>query len=266
MVEDPYKVLGISQDASPEEIKKAYRRKAKEYHPDLHPDDPNATKKMNEVNEAYDMLTNPEKYAARRVQQQAKNQAGGYGGYGSQGGYGGYQQQNRQQNQNQGYNGYRGTGGWYSDFGGFDFDFEDLFGFGFGSTGQQASRPTEMPGDSPAVRAVIQDINSHQYQLAINRLSQIQSTGRNGRWYYLSALANKGLGNTMQATEQIQRAIQLEPNNAAYRQIYQQLRQSAQSYQQHASGSGFNMDAMDMQRFCMGMCAFNFFCNFCRCI
>ena len=56
MVTDPRKVLGVSETASQDEIKRAYRRKAKECHPDLHPNDPDAAKKMNELNEAYDML------------------------------------------------------------------------------------------------------------------------------------------------------------------------------------------------------------------
>lgn len=62
MIQDPYKVLGIGKDASKEEVKKAYRSMAKKYHPDLHPDDPGATERMNEINEAYDMIMNPEKY------------------------------------------------------------------------------------------------------------------------------------------------------------------------------------------------------------
>ena len=93
MVTDPRKVLGVSETASQDEIKRAYRRKAKECHPDLHPNDPDAAKKMNELNEAYDMLMNPEKYANRQQQQ---NPYGGnpYGGnpYGGSS-YGGYQTQ-----------------------------------------------------------------------------------------------------------------------------------------------------------------------------
>ena len=85
MVDNPYRVLGIPEGASQEEIKKAYRRKAKEYHPDLHPDDPTVTRKMSEVNEAYDMLMNPEKYAKQRQQTDyGGSQSYGpfYGGFG----------------------------------------------------------------------------------------------------------------------------------------------------------------------------------------
>lgn len=64
---DPYKVLGVNPGASEEEIKKAYRALAKKYHPDLHPGDAEAAKKMDEVNQAYDMLKNPNQY--QRAQQ-----------------------------------------------------------------------------------------------------------------------------------------------------------------------------------------------------
>ena len=58
MVSDPYKVLGVSRDASDEEIKKAYRELTKKYHPDLNPGDEHAAQMMNDVNAAYDQIKN----------------------------------------------------------------------------------------------------------------------------------------------------------------------------------------------------------------
>ncbi|MGE4353470.1 MAG: DnaJ domain-containing protein [Oscillospiraceae bacterium] len=88
MINDPYRVLGISHDASDEEIKKAYRQLAKKYHPDLHPGDPEAQKRMNEINAAYDQIKNPQQntgFAGNYGQNQYNQNAYGYGGYGSYG-------------------------------------------------------------------------------------------------------------------------------------------------------------------------------------
>ena len=71
MIDDPYKVLGVSRDASDEEIKQAYRRLAKQYHPDRNPGDAEAAKKMQQVNAAYEQIKNPA----------AANQTRGYSGY-----------------------------------------------------------------------------------------------------------------------------------------------------------------------------------------
>ena len=200
MVENPYRVLGIPEGASPEEIKKAYRKKAKEYHPDLHPDDPTVTRKMSEVNEAYDMLMNPEKYANQRQSQQSHSQ--GYGQYsGWQGGYG------------------------------------DFYGYG---SSWEPERPRAKADDPMELRRAIDAINTRQYGLARSILNNMAATDRSARWYYLSALANMELGNELTALEHIQRAVQMDPGNSEYRRILGLLQQTGEAYRRNGREFNMN--------------------------
>ncbi len=112
---DPYDVLGVSKDASADEIKKAYRKLSKKYHPDLN-HEPGAEAKFKEVNEAYEILSDPQKKAQ-------------YDQFGSMGGQG------------QDFGGFGGQGfGDFSGFGGFSDIFDSFFGGGGASRNPNAPR------------------------------------------------------------------------------------------------------------------------------
>ncbi len=263
MVTDPYAVLGISKGASEDEIKKAYRQKAKECHPDLHPEDPDATRKMNDVNEAYDMLMHPEKYSGRAQSgQQAYRQDYGQQSYERQGPY--YGGSSSSGNDPFGQSDPYGQRGQYGPFQGGPgwFGFDDLFGFG-SSQSTYAEAPREETMDSPEVRQAVQMINTQRYQDAMSVLSGIRSTGRDARWHYLFALAHYGLGNTITALEEIQKAVQLEPGNVLYQRTLQVFRRAGQRYDERSRG--FTRTAMDPSRICMTFCLANLLCRFCFC-
>jgi molecular chaperone DnaJ len=76
VADELYKALGVSKKASDEEIKKAYRKLARKYHPDRNPDDPKAEEKFKEISAAYDVLSDPEK----RKEYDAGGPFGGFGG------------------------------------------------------------------------------------------------------------------------------------------------------------------------------------------
>ena len=125
---DYYEVLGISKTAGEDEIKKAYRSLAKKYHPDMNPGDKDAEVKFKEVNEAYAVLSDPEKRSKYdRFGHAAFDPASGGGGFG-------------------------GFGGGF----GADFDFGDIFSSFFGGGGGSRSRQN-MPveGDDVATRITI---------------------------------------------------------------------------------------------------------------
>lgn len=88
---DPYQVLGVSRDATDEEVKKAYRKLSRKYHPDANINNPNkeqAEEKFKEVQQAYEQVMKEREYGGSYT-------SGGYGGFGGFGGFGGYQSQSQ---------------------------------------------------------------------------------------------------------------------------------------------------------------------------
>ena len=141
MAEDLYKVLGVSKKASDEEIKKAYRKLARQYHPDRNPDDPKAEERFKEVQTAYDTLSDPEK----RKQYDAGGMFGGGGGAGP-----------------------FGAGGAGGSFGGVDLG--DILGGMFGRGGERRAQPQSVQGrdlETEASLSFDQAINGTQTNVTV---------------------------------------------------------------------------------------------------
>ena len=209
---DPYEVLGVDRNASDDEIKRAYRRLAWQYHPDANPDDPAAAKKMQEINAAYDQIKNPEKYQGQSQGYNPYSQSG-YGSYGGYSGYGGYYQQT---NRNQ---------------------YEDTY-----------------------KQAAYNYIRYHRYSEAVNVLNQMAQEKRDAQWYYLSALANEGVGNQVTALEHMRRAVSMEPDNQDYLYQLNRMEHGGDTYRQRSGDfRGFSMNMSPCAKLCLCI-AINRYC------
>ena len=123
---DYYKILGVDKSIAQKDVKKAYLKRAKQFHPDLHPDDPKAKAKFQALNEAYDVIGDPEKRKKYDQYGEQWKQADAFGGGGA-GGFGGFSQGSGGGSPFEGFDfsGFTGSGA-----GGFSSFFENLFGGG----------------------------------------------------------------------------------------------------------------------------------------
>lgn len=138
---DYYKILGVKKDIPQADVKKAYVKRAKQFHPDLHPDDPKAKAKFQALNEAYDVIGDPEKRKKYDQYGEQWRQAEAFGGSGNGQGFGGFKG-GRSPFDGFDFSNFKGGGG-FSSF------FENLFGSGgarsagSGFGGFQSSQPQE---------------------------------------------------------------------------------------------------------------------------
>ncbi len=223
---DPWQVLGVSRNATDDEIKSAYRKLAHQYHPDLNPGDENAAKRMQEINAAYDQIKNPEAYRAA--------QSGPTGGAG----YADYQDP---------------FGGGWNPFTGWGYS-------GYAGQQQDRQRGYSGSGDYAAnISAARSFINAKQYDQALHALDDVPPAERGAEWFFLSAAANFYVGNRITATQHAQNAVRLDPSNPAYRNLLDQMQQAADPYRAR-SGVTFSPG---VGKLVAGVCLANVLCRLC---
>ncbi len=166
---DYYEVLGVNKNSSEDEIKRAFRRLAKKYHPDANPDNKKeAEEKFKEVNEAYEVLSDPQK--KQMYDQFGFDGPQSYGGQG--GGYYSY---------GQGFDGFSGFGTDFGDFG----DLGDIFSSFFGGGGSSRRQSSNGPAKGADIRTSINITFEESYlgvekEISLYRNEQCSTCGGSG--------------------------------------------------------------------------------------
>ena len=257
---DPFAVLGVSSSASEDEIKAAYRKLAKKYHPDLNPGDKTAEAKMREVNEAYTQALQYKKNGGASSWGSPFGSSSGssYGSYGSSGSpygaggpygpYGGGQQ-------NSSRNSYGGSP--FGDFDGFD-PFSAFFG---GSQQQQQqTRYRQRTYANPDLETAGQYVLSRRFNEAVSLLNRIPT--HDADWHAVYARAQMGLGNRISALDHAQAAARMAPQDAEYQNLLSTLESGRETYRQTRSG-GYDFRSAICANPCLTCFALNMFLNCC---
>ena len=239
---DPYSVLGISPDASDDDVKKAYRKLSRRFHPDANVNNPNkeqAEEKFKQIQEAYDIIMKMREQGYRDYSSYSSGSnsgaygSSGYNGYGSP--FGGYQGQQQSGYGSSGGYGYQdsysqggnpfGRGWYWTPFGGFY-----SWGTGNGQTQSQGSQKwTRYSGETEQyLKAAANYITNRSYREALNVLNSMAD--RPALWYYYAAIANNGCGNNINALEFAKRAAEMEPEDPDYQNLVDQIQNGGRWY------------------------------------
>lgn len=133
------------------------------------------------------------------------------------------------------------------------------FGSGMGGYGPAGSRQSQSQ-DALHLQAAANFIQNRRFSEALNVLDGISD--RTAQWYFLSAIANKGIGNDAIAMEHLDRAIRMDPENIQYQQYKQYMQSGMNWYMQQGQPFG-GMQDMGQTDFCTKLCFTILCCNMC---
>ncbi len=262
---DPYQVLGVDRSASDDEIKKAYRRLSRQYHPDANLNNPHkeeAEEKFKEVQQAYDQIMK---------EKEKGTSSAGSTAYGAGTGYDGDNQGNNASGYDEGgpFGGFYGSGFYGNPFGsGFGgFGGQQRGGYGGqqrgGYGGQQRggqSNQSYSSEDEVRMRAAANYLNNQAYEEALHTLDTVED--RTAQWYYYCALAHNGLGNNVNALNYARQAASMDPDNIEYQNLIQSLENGGQRYRQQSQNFG-GRQAANLGNVCCYCCVLEICCTSC---